>query len=307
MASLTITRGLPGSGKTTYRTHVIGAYGGIGVSRDDLRLSLFNDRGRMAQADEDYLTGVHRDIVKRHLKADRDVIVDDTNYRNKTCREWRDLAQSFEAAFHIADFRNVPLEDCLKRVSARAAAGGHDVPEQYIRDAHKRFIRGRKLDEPLAETPAKKASPFEEYIPDTDLPPAFIVDVDGTLALNNGRNVYDFSRLGEDSVNESLRKVLVALYWSPQVEILIATGRPADYVLETEDWLYENDVPYTEILSRGDEGVDMRSDDIVKYEILQAYAQHYNILGVFDDRPKVLRMWRQVGLTTFQLGNGAEF
>jgi hypothetical protein len=49
---------------------------------------------------------------------------------------------------------------------------------------------------------------------------------------------------------------------------------------------------------------DQRPDEIIKSEL---YDQHirdrFNILGVIDDRPKVCRMWRGLGLPVFQVGN----
>ena len=49
---------------------------------------------------------------------------------------------------------------------------------------------------------------------------------------------------------------------------------------------------------------DGRGEDVVKAEIFDnQIASKYNVLGVIDDRPKVLRMWRAKGLTTFAVGD----
>jgi hypothetical protein len=42
---------------------------------------------------------------------------------------------------------------------------------------------------------------------------------------------------------------------------------------------------------------DKRSDVIVKKEMYEALVKgQYNVLAVFDDRPKVIRMWKDEGL-----------
>jgi hypothetical protein len=54
---------------------------------------------------------------------------------------------------------------------------------------------------------------------------------------------------------------------------------------------------------------DYRSDDIVKEEILDTQFKDKinNILCVFDDRPRVIRMWRRRGIPVFDCGLGVEF
>jgi hypothetical protein len=49
---------------------------------------------------------------------------------------------------------------------------------------------------------------------------------------------------------------------------------------------------------------DQRADDVLKSELYyQNIRDRYNVLGVIDDRPKVCRMWRKLGLSVFQVGN----
>jgi hypothetical protein len=47
---------------------------------------------------------------------------------------------------------------------------------------------------------------------------------------------------------------------------------------------------------------DRRSDDLVKIDLYNNFiANNYNVVVVFDDRPSVVRQWRLLGLTVFQL------
>jgi len=60
---------------------------------------------------------------------------------------------------------------------------------------------------------------------------------------------------------------------------------------------------------------DFRSDDLVKKEFLDSIhktldeqGNPYNIIGVFDDRNKVIRMWQENGLFVFNCNQtGEEF
>ena len=50
---------------------------------------------------------------------------------------------------------------------------------------------------------------------------------------------------------------------------------------------------------------DSRRDAVVKGEIFEAEIRdRWRIVGVFDDRQHVVRMWRELGLTVFQVAEG---
>jgi hypothetical protein len=87
--------------------------------------------------------------------------------------------------------------------------------------------------------------------------------------------------------------------------ILVVSGRPMDLCgLATEDWLLKHNVPFVHLFMR-DNG-DGREDTIVKKEIAELLPLE-RVDYVIDDRPSVLRMWRELGLFTLAVGNGEEF
>jgi hypothetical protein len=50
---------------------------------------------------------------------------------------------------------------------------------------------------------------------------------------------------------------------------------------------------------------DYRSDEIVKEELFRARIQpRYSVGGVIDDRNRVVKMWRRIGLVCFQVAEG---
>ena len=74
-------------------------------------------------------------------------------------------------------------------------------------------------------------------------------------------------------------------------DIIIVSGREASCIKETTKWLFDNGIYYNKIYMR-EEG-DKRCDSIVKREIAERHIlPAYNVRGVFDDRQRVVDMWR---------------
>ena len=55
-------------------------------------------------------------------------------------------------------------------------------------------------------------------------------------------------------------------------------------------------------------GTDKRPDTEVKKQILDTYFPDKSVIHtVIDDRPSVIRMWREQGLKVIDVGEGIEF
>jgi predicted kinase len=104
MTRLLITRGLPGSGKTTFARTLQPLV--TRVSRDDLRRML---HGRIMLTDwaEAQVTAVERGIVETLLGRGASVIVDDTNLRRTTVKAWRDAARPADLQVGAAAIRRM--------------------------------------------------------------------------------------------------------------------------------------------------------------------------------------------------------
>src|SRR4029453_19195505 len=116
--------------------------GVVRVNRDDLRRML-HGRRLFTQWAEGQVTHAQRSTVEALLRAHADVIVDDTNLRAKTVREWAELAARFGATFEVHAFPDVPLEECLRRDAERDS--DERVGAEGINRMHQRYLAGRNL------------------------------------------------------------------------------------------------------------------------------------------------------------------
>ena len=299
MTSLTITRGLPASGKSTWALGM-GKCGYVRVNRDSIRQQVFglDGKGILSPKQENEVTKLEVALVEAALNAGRSVVVDATHLRQRYAVQWADLAEKHGVSFRVVDFP-VDVDECVRRNALRHA--DEQVPEHVIRDMAKRF--------PVNSWTEIKPSglysnepPITPYVPDTTKPDAYIFDVDGTLAqIGGGRNPYDASRAMEDTPTPH-----VQLMWkhieSGGHEMLVLTGRKHAHRGVTERWLRENNLYYDGLWTR-DDG-DNRPDWIVKQELFDTHiAPNYNVLGVFDDRLQVARMWHLKGVPLFRVGD----
>lgn len=303
--TLVITRGYPGSGKTTYARQWVAEDEGNRrrVNRDDLRFSLF---GRYTDVDEGAVTKAQRALVETFLRQRKDVIVDDTNLRLRTVKDWVHLANRHAHQVAIVDMVT-GVEESILRAMDRAATGGREVPESVIRDFAKRY----PMPWPEVDLPAVVEPDFLPVYPDPSKAPAIIVDLDGTLAIHQGRSPYDYTRVLEDKPSEQVNEVITAMYddWVyPCHSVIFLSGRPDSCRKDTERWLAEagwdiGEVEGMSLFMR--KAGDDRADYVVKYEIFdREIRDKYDVRLVLDDRTQVVDMWRAIGLTCWQVNRG---
>lgn len=147
-----------------------------------------------------------------------------------------------------------------------------------------------------------------------------IFDLDGTLAniekrrkmsqLDNGKIDWDVffkpENIWFDTPNEPVIKMAQMLHSTHQ--IIILSGRSKATKDETKRWLNKHGVPYDVLKMRptNREWHYMPDDDLKKHwlDTLFPGDKKDDILCVFDDRDKVVKMWRENGLTCFQVAEG---
>ncbi len=299
MTELRITRGLPASGKTTEARRWVleDCHNRVRVNRDDLRMMLYGRPAPLPYAHEEQVTVAQRAQVTALLRDGQSVIVDDTHLRAKHARAWADLAVDLGVEFSVFDM-TTDVDTCVARDAERAARGERSVGEKVIRDMAARFGR---LEPVLPSTPVDVPT----YTPDLSLPSAVVVDIDGTVALHVNRSPYDTSRYHTDVANIPVVELVQDLHESGE-NIVFLSGRDSEYMRVTSTWLAEHLGGWTRScpLFMRQTG-DRRNDAIIKPELfLRHVAPFYNVRFVLDDRDRVVKAWRKMGLTVFQVAEG---
>jgi hypothetical protein len=144
-----------------------------------------------------------------------------------------------------------------------------------------------------------------------------IADLDGTIALIEHRRHWldkekhpeltsdeRWSRFYAECVNDQPNLPVITTLRALANEgllIVVLSGRSDEVERETEDWLRKYSVPRNRVKMRP--AGDFTPDEILKRQWVSEYDLS-QILCVFDDRQKVVDMWREIGLTCFQVAPG---
>jgi predicted kinase len=268
MPTLLILQGLPASGKSTYAKKLVDEQGYKRINKDELRAMI--DNGKWSKANELEIVLVRNNLVEEWLHKGFNVVVDDTNFSKDHIKCLTSIAESLEANIEIK-FIDTPLFECIERDSKRE----NSVGKRVILNMYNQY---------LAKPPAT--------VYDHSLLYCIICDIDGTLAYMSGRSPYDYSKVSTDLPNTNLIETLKSLPFP----LFVFSGRKPVCKVDTAYWLYQNGVNYQELVMR-ESDEDDRPDEIVKREYYDKYIKgRYNVLAVFDDRPKVIRMWKELGL-----------
>ncbi len=302
MTTAHVLCGLPASGKSTlarslfpairFNLDDIRAMGGFGSGSDNW------SRERESVAVTTMLSGAKSAILAGH-----DVVLDNCHVTPSLPRSYRKELGPLDVEFVVHDLTGVSVNECIRRDAARENGVGEDV----IRRLAKSLDESRKGRWKLTAkwlTP-DRADPPMPYEPQAGLPPAIIVDIDGTVALHGDkRSPFDYSKVSGDEPNRPVIEAVQSL--AADNEIVFVSGREDSCRADTEEWLWRHG------LSDGDcplfmrKTGDHRPDYIVKVELFDTFLRdRYNVRLVLDDRTQVVtRAWRAMGLTCFKVADG---
>jgi FMN phosphatase YigB (HAD superfamily) len=143
--------------------------------------------------------------------------------------------------------------------------------------------------------------------------PVVIFDIDGTLADNHERQKFlmenppDWKNYNYNIPYDNPRWEIVKKLcnWSHYADIALFTARGEEHRNDTERWLKDHDILYQWLVMRpiGNYG----EDAILKKEMFEKFLMKERVILIYDDRPKVIRMWRSMGLDVIDVGSGIEF
>ena len=166
-----------------------------------------------------------------------------------------------------------------------------------------------------------------------------IFDLDGTLAFIDKRRLkagspsgksptpskmnwdvfFDPDNIKLDTPNQPVIK-LAQMFKADGFKVVIFSGRNDRSFDTTKQWLKKFNVPFDLLVMRPDKfksdswpiadgnpaTPDMRfmPDDILKKKMLDTFVDINDVFVVVDDRQKVVDMWRNLGLNTWQVAPG---
>ena len=138
---------------------------------------------------------------------------------------------------------------------------------------------------------------------DTSDGKTIVCDIDGTIAHQNGRDPLDETKYDEDEIDKVLQQILITLHKQDYNIVFISgrNGTTAGY-LNTYKWLSRHfDFSYRLFLRQES---DKREDYVIKRELMLDKIGLSKVFCVFEDRPTVVRMWKEMGIKVFDCFGG---
>lgn len=281
---LTLMVGLPGSGKSTKAKEIIKASGNtVRINADLLRTMLHFDT--FSGPNEGITNDVMNMVARGLLKNNINVIIDNCNLSERHRQRWSGIAQECGAKFEIVDLTNVSVDECIMRDSKRPnPVGRHLIIMMAMQ--YKLLV----LDKVI------------------------ICDLDGTLCDATWRQHHvrkdpkDWDAFYAGIPEDEPRMEVLDLIRSYKVgghNIVFMSGRPETYRIQSECWLYKYWITNPILLMR--KAHDRRPDYIVKKELMETYLIKENIVVAIEDRPSIIRMYRENGIPVIDVGNQIEF
>jgi len=140
-----------------------------------------------------------------------------------------------------------------------------------------------------------------------------VFDIDGTLSNASHRQHFVRSKprnwkafaagIPNDPPHEDIIWLLKLIISDMNNNVFIVSARSEDERADTELWLRKHKIPYDTLFMRASK--DYRDDSIIKAEILaKLIAMGRTPYMVFDDRNKVVNMWRDNGIRCLQVAPG---
>lgn len=148
-------------------------------------------------------------------------------------------------------------------------------------------------------------------------PPLYIFDLDGTIAnVDHRRHLVEkkpqrwdaFYKACVDDTPNTPVIATMELLLAAGCEVQIFSGREDSVRKETVAWLTQHtslNMKTTTLLMRPTG--DSTPDDVLKknwYENVLTAGERRRLVAVFDDRDKVVAMWRSMGVPCFQVAPG---
>ena len=288
LTKLILMRGLPASGKSTVAKQLQKDIPDTVRLNKDLMREMLHF-GEYNWRNEKQINQLEEFIAETLIRNGVNVIIDDTNLFQKHFDKWKALAVKCGSLF-IEAKQTTDWRECVERDYNREKPVGEYVIKNFAMSLGQ--VEG-------------------DFV---------ICDLDGTLCditdrrhlVNAGGGEKDWKAFFENIPGDKVRyEVAEHVKFLNKIgyKIVYLSGRPEEYKQQTMEWLNKYGLDFNFTLIMRKKG-DRRDDVIVKREMLNKYfPDRTKILGVIDDRPSVIRMWKEeLGAgRVHDVGDGIEF
>lgn len=302
MRTIIITKGIPSSGKTSWTLEE--------MRKNPMRYKRFNkdslrrciDNGVSSPENERFIQETINSGVELALYSGYDVILDNTNFSDKTFYSMCDIAQRVGDVTVVEKYFEVTIKEAIYYNKNRSLEDM--VPFHIIENMYEKYVKHKRVETRATYYPPT-IQPYEWKRVEHKRS-CIIVDLDGTLAVAVSRGYYDLTDVTTDACNIFVKTIIQQFQTcipEMDMDVVIVTGREDFCKDDTIKWLAKNNIPYDGLYMR--KSGDYRSDAIVKEEIYREHIEsRWNPFIVFDDRNSIVNLYRKLGLACFQVANG---
>ena len=304
MNKLILTRGIQGSGKTTWARQWVAEDPGsrVRINNDDLRNMLGN---YWVVGREPLVSEMKQYVTQAAMARGYNIVIDNMNLNPHEVKFWEKVVElnnedpdGYKYEIEFKDFF-IPLEECIRRDAMRP----NPIGEKVIRETWKRYKHFIQTSE------------VEKYVnnlikEDESKPYCLVVDMDSTLCFNTTKRPWYGEGAAEGMINDVPNMGVLRLVeqWTkpgPTAytnNLIIATGRDTSQEEVTKQWLAKYNIYPQEFYFRR-EG-DYRKGVEVKKEQIEKILEKYNVVAIIDDCEPIVNMYREMGLTVLQPNKG---
>ena len=304
MNKLILTRGIQGSGKTTWARQWVAEDPGsrVRINNDDLRNMLGN---YWVVGREPLVSEMKQYVTQAAMARGYNIVIDNMNLNPHEVKFWEKVVElnnedpdGYKYEIEFKDFF-IPLEECIRRDAMRP----NPIGEKIIRETWKRYKHFIQTSE------------VEKYVnnlikEDESKPYCLVVDMDSTLCFNTTKRPWYGEGAAEGMINDVPNMGVLRLVeqWTkpgPKAytnNLIIATGRDTSQEEVTKQWLAKYNIYPQEFYFR--RKGDYRKGVEVKKEQIEKILEKYNVVAIIDDCEPIVNMYREMGLTVLQPNKG---
>lgn len=196
-----------------------------------------------------------------------------------------DITQTFYGTtyeYEEFDYSATPVVDCIANLK-------NEAQRKVTREIHQKHILKDVWNKQIKLTTQNDGKPY-----------ALVVDVDGTIAENFTRDLYDFGAAITDMPVRWVIDLIKDYKVKYNACLIFITGRPTSAKQVTVSWLKLHGL-YTEediLITRTN--LFNRPNVVHKKEQIEKFINDYNILFVLENSTYAANMYRSLGLKVLQ-------